>query len=248
MSKQEAITKLGDFVNENLPHILTGVAAVGVITTAVESSKAVLKVKAMDNDEQDDRKPSDKAKDIAKVFVIPVVSGALTIGCIVSSDVVHTKRYTSLLGAFMLTKGELEKHKDDIKQLLGTEKAAELEHKIAEKRVEDFDKHKASRYLEESKYVKHKVVDQVTGATFKASYADLLRGETEVAKEIARSGHATLEWFYETVTEEVDYPEIATRIYWDQEDKYDTMNIHIGGEVSPDGEMYYTIDYEFNIR
>lgn len=254
MSKMDAIKKLGAVIDENLPHILTGVASVGVVATAIEASKAALKIKKIDETE-DDRKTSDKAKTVVWTIVPTVITGALTIACIVSSDIVHTKRYTSLLGAFVLTKSEYEKHKEDLKELLGHDKAKELEQKISEKRVEEttngayWDPQKARGYLGEAMYVKHKVVDLVTGMSFEASYADLLRGEAEVAKELARTGHATLEHFYDVVTNEADYPEIATRIYWDSEDyKYDAMNLHVSGEVSPNGELFYTIDYEFAIR
>lgn len=257
MSNQDTIKKLGAVINENLPHILTGVAAVGVVTTAVEAVKAVLKVKKIDANEDDERKPSDKAKSIVWSFVPAVVSGVLTIVCIVSSDVVHTKRYTSLLGAFVLTKSEFEKHKDDLKELLGPDKTKEIEQQLAEKRVArassetDESTLKKMRFgdaVEDSKYVKHKVVDQVTGATFKSSYAALLRGEAAVAKEVARTGHATLEWFYSAVTDEADYPEIATRIYWDQTERKDLMDLRINADVSPEGELFYTIDYEYNAR
>ena len=257
MSKQDTITKLGDVVKENLPHILTGVASVGVVATAIETGKAVLKIKELDEAENDDRKASDKAKSVVWAIFPAAVTGALTIACIVSSDVVHTKRYTSLLGAFVLTKSELEKHKDDLKELLGPDKAREIEHKLAEKRVKEFDERSGKwdplqnpeKFMTSAAYVKHKVVDLQTGFEFEASYADLLRGEAEVAKEIARSGHATLEYFYGCVTEDADYPEIATRIYWDQEEyRHDMMNLHISGETSRNGELYYTIEYEYSTK
>lgn len=249
MSNQDTIKKLGAVINENLPHILTGVAALGVVTTAVESAKAVLKVKEIDENSDDDRKASDKAKAVIWSFVPAVVSGALTIGCVISSDIVHTKRYTSLLGAFVLAKGELPKYKEELQKVIGPEKKKEIEKQMAKNRTsEERVAQNVGRYLDESKYVKHKVVDQVTGATFKASYAALLRGETEVAKEIARTGSATLEYFYECVTDEADYPEIATRIYWDQGSRRDQMDLRISADITEDGEMYYTIDYEYETR
>ncbi len=248
MSNQDITKKLGGFVEENLPHILTGVAAIGVVTTAVESAKAVLKIKELDNNEEDDRKATDKAKSVFLTLLPPFISGALTIGCIVSSDVVHTKKYASLLGVLALTKGDAQKYKDELAKVLGPEKKKEIETKMAEERVKEDVDTRVSRYLDESKYVKHTVVDLVTGARFKASYAALLRGETEVAKKVAKTGSCTLEWFYGTVTDEVDYPEIATRIYWDQETRHDIMDLHIGADVNEDGEMVYTIDYEYETR
>ena len=56
MSNQDTIKKLGDVFKENLPHILTGVASVGVVATAIETGKAVLKVKKLDETEDDDRR------------------------------------------------------------------------------------------------------------------------------------------------------------------------------------------------
>ena len=169
MSNQDTIKKLGAVVNENLPHILTGVAAVGVVTTAIESARAALKIKDMDTNEEDDRKASEKAKSVFFALLPPVVSGALTLGCLISSDVVHTKRYTSLLGAFVLAKGELPKYKEELAKIVSPEKKKEIERQMAENRVKENDtvETRVSRYLDESKYVKHRVVDQVTGATLK---------------------------------------------------------------------------------
>ena len=56
MSAQDNIKKLGDVFHENLPHILTGVASVGVVATAIETGKAVLKIKELDETEDDNRK------------------------------------------------------------------------------------------------------------------------------------------------------------------------------------------------
>ncbi len=246
MSNQDAIKKLGAVINENLPHILTGVATIGVVATSVETAKAVLKVKKIDEDETDDRKTSDKTKSVIKSFIPAVVTGALTIGCIISSDVVHTKRYTSLLGAFMLAKSEAPKLKNKVAEMVGPEKTKEIERAVKGDEVKKLEA--GSRLNETSKYMKYRVVDLVTGAEFKSSYAALLRGEAEVAKEVARTGNATLEWFYGAVTDEADYPEIATRIYWDQETRRDLMDLRIDSAVTSDGEVYLTIDYEYNAK
>lgn len=256
MSKEDTIKKLGGLFKENLPHILTGVGAVGVVTTAIEAARAVLKIKAIDENEEDERKASDKAKSVFLALLPAFVSGGLTIGCIVSSDIVNTQRYGSLLGAFVLTKGELEKHKNDLKELLGPEKVKELEHQLTKKRIEgsDLDDQKnldknVRSMLRSEAHVKRRVVDQITGAEFDASYAALVRAEKEVCAELARSGHCTLEYFYEWMTDCADYPEIATRIYWDSNEwQHDMMNLKIGVELTADGETYYTLDYEYNMK
>ena len=246
MSNQDTIKKLGAVINENLPHILTGVATIGVVATSAETAKAVIRVKKLDEDNADERPASDKAKSVIKSFIPAIITGALTIGCIISSDVVHTKRYTSLLGAFMLAKSEAPKLKNKVVEMVGPEKAKEIEHAVKSEEIKKLEA--GSKLDETSKYMKYRVVDLVTGATFKSSYAALLRGEAAVAKEVARTGNATLEWFYGTVTDEVDYPEIATRIYWDQEQRRDLMDLRIDANVTSDGEVYLTIDYEYNTR
>jgi hypothetical protein len=241
--------KLGDVIDENLPHILTGVASIGVIATAIEASKAVLAVKEIDSDKSDDRKASEKSKTIVKKFIPTIVTGALTIACIVSSDIVHTKRYTSLLGAFVVAKSEIPKYKQKLEETVGVEKAKEIEKKVKEDvapvAVKGFDGKGTI-----NRTTKYHVVDLVTGFEFEASVAGLLRGETEVAKEVVRTSHCSLEQFYDTVTDCADAPEIAGRIYWSQDGRYekDTMNLNISADVDKDGEVYLTIDYEYNTR
>lgn len=243
------VRKLGDLLDENLPHILTGVASFGVIATSVETAKAVLAVKEIDADESDERTPSEKSKAIVKKWIPAVVSGVLTIVCIVSSDVVHTKRYAGMLGAYLAAKTELPKCKQKLEDLVGKEKAKEICDKVKEDNTPV-----AVRGMDTttnvSKTIKYKVVDQVTGFEFTASIAALMRGETAVAKEIARVGHAFLETFYDAAIDgAVDYPEIAGRIFWGN-DAYrtDLMNLIISAEVDSDGEVYLTIDYEYDTK
>lgn len=243
--------KLGDFVNENLPHILTGVASIGVITTSVEAAKAAVKVKELDNDTADARKASEKSKTFIKTWIPTIISGALTIGCIVSSDVIHTKRYAGMLGAYLAAKTELPKYKQKVEELVGKEKAKEIGDKAKEDMTPVALKG-VDRAAALNKTMKYKVIDQVTGFEFEASIAALLRGETAVAKEVARTGHAYLEQFYDEVTNNADTPEVAGRIYWSNDgtgyyDK-DMMNLIISAEVDPDGEVYLTIDYEYSTK
>lgn len=240
--------KLGDFVNENLPHILTGVASIGVITTSVEAAKAALAVKEIDADESDERKASEKSKTIVKKWIPTVISGVLTIGCIVSSDVIHTKRYAGMLGAYLAAKTELPKYKQKLEELVGKDKAKEISDKVKEDETPVVIRG-TDVAANLNKTVKYKVVDQVTGFEFTASVAALLRGEAVVAKEIAHVGHAFLETFYDAVTDGADFPEIAGRIYWGN-DAYrtDAMNLIISAEVDSDGEVYLTIDYEYDTK
>lgn len=243
MNAKDMIQKLGDVANENLPHILTTVASIGVVKTSIETAKAVLKVKEIDADESDDRTASEKSKSIIKAFAPAIITGVLTIGCIVSSDVVHTKRYGSLLGAYIAAKSEAPKLKSKLTEIVGKEKVTEIEEQVKSEKETG-----RSRTMALPVVKRYKVVDLVTGHTFVASQMALVKAEMEVAKEIARSSHCDLEYFYNCATSECDAPEVANRIYWDQDERYDAMNLVIDSALDEDGTPYLTIDYEYNTR
>lgn len=239
--------KIEEVVIENLPHIFTGVATIGVFTTAIEASKAAVKIKEIDENVEDDRKASAKAKAIFKLFIPTFVSGAITVGSAIASDVIHTKRYASLFGALVVAKSELPKYKKTVSEVVGLDKGKEIDDKhrqaAAEANIASAGMNKNKRY---------KVVDQVTGHTFKASWGALKTAETYVASQVSKEGRCTLESFYAHATDEYDAPDIADRIYWSNEGGYNkpfAMDLVIDGAVDPDdGEPYYLISYEYDMR
>jgi hypothetical protein len=95
---------------------------------------------------------------------------------------------------------------------------------------------------------KYKVLDLVTNARFESSYSKLVLAELEITKILAQDEVATLADFYSLVTDEIEFTGITHHIYWKQDERYPVMDLKIGSDIEPNGEVYLTIDYDYNLR
>ena len=221
--------------NENLPHILSGTAVVGVITTSVAAAKAWEKIKEIYKESE--KTAEEKTKIAIKELAPAITSGLVTIACIVSSDVVHTQRYGTLLAAYAAAKTELPKAKEMLR----------LEDKNSGTKIEDKIVKSADTCIVKDVKI-YRVVDLETGYEFNSSVALLKDAEKTVEKLIHDEGGASLEDFYN----KADYsntdrwlPNIANSVRWESGRWNDEhINLVIQPELEDTGEVYLTISYD----
>lgn len=223
--------------NENLPHILSGTAVVGVVTTSIAAVKCYEKIKEIS---KSDMPVEEKTKLIIKAMFAPVASGLVTVTCIIGADVVNTRRYSAVLAAYAATQTEMPKVKEmlaieDKKSTIGIDdkNAKAIECKNA--------------HVIDSGHV-YKVVDLETGYEFHSSVALLKDAEKAVEKAVTDNGSCSLEDFYN----QAEYgkydrwlPNIAEDIEWKLDSwKSNHMNLIVESQIDELGEVYLTISYD----
>ena len=231
-----ALKNLEAMLNENLPHILSGTAVVGVVTTSIAAVKAWERVKQIS---KSDLYSDEKAKLIIKTLLMPVASGLITIGCIVSADVVNTKRYSAVLAAYAATQSELPK----VKETLAIE---DKNSKVKDDNTDTKDVGCKNPYTNDTRV--YKVVDLETGYEFHSSVALLKDAEKVVEKMVVDEGGCSLEDFYN----QAEYgkydrwvPNIAEDIRWTIDGwRNNHMNLVIESQIDDVGEVYLTISYD----
>jgi hypothetical protein len=240
MNMNDGLNKLRGVVIDNLPHILTGFGVVGLAVTAYESYEAGKKVERME--ERD-------AKDIAKTILPAVVTGVLSAAATVGSDVVHTKRYASLLTSYLVLKAEGPKLKKTAEDIIGKDKVKEIEKRFRAENSNESDEKRAAELSKVSPTRNFRVVDAITGFEFYSTIEKLYKAEQRITKVVACDGHATLEEFYmdaDNSNEPFNAPGIAEHIFWDLNDGYDCMDLVISKEVDDDMNPFLVIGYECN--
>jgi hypothetical protein len=121
-------------LNKNSPAIMVGVAITGVIVTSYLSGKATLEaVDIIQENEDLDR--NDLLKKIAPVYIPTVVSGLLTIGCIIGSNRVSSKRAAAAYSVLALSERAFEEYKDKVTEKFGENKERAVRDEIAQDRV-----------------------------------------------------------------------------------------------------------------
>ena len=111
------------------PEIAVGVGIAGMITTTILAVKATPKaLKLLDEakkekeEEAVELKPIEVVKVAWKPYIPAMISGALSIGCIVGASTVHVKRNAALATAYQLAANTLSDYKEKVIETIGEEK------------------------------------------------------------------------------------------------------------------------------
>ena len=231
--------KLKDYVNENLPSVLSGAAVVGVIVTVGLTIEATLKAKSK-LDKMKNEPLNEKALAIVPLCLAPAVAGGATVCCILGADRENKKRYLAIASALELSKGQFSNYKKQVSEIIGKEKSDEIDKEAKSQAITQVNG-KTRKGVEE-------ILDLVTGIRFVSSQVAILKAQSRINSMAILDGSARLSDFYEYLGVETDViPEIADKIRWSASKGIDQMNIEFGGLVTDNGEMLMTINYEYDI-
>lgn len=146
--------------SNNSSAILIGTATTGVIFTAYETYKATPKFikfleaknEALSHLEEDREKDgmSDEdykefrkniyisfAKDVVKTLAIPVVSGAVTIGCMLAAHKIDVRKQAELAAALTFKDELLNSYREKVKEKVGEEKEQDIRDSVFTEKVKD---------------------------------------------------------------------------------------------------------------
>lgn len=140
-------------VSKHSPGILTGIGIAGMVTTAILVGKATPKAielieeekdrinyelckEARDNNHDvcaqiDHLKPIDAVKVAWKPYIPAVITGTLSIACLLSANSVNARRNAALATAYKLSETALSEYKEKVIETIG-EKEKEVREKVAE--------------------------------------------------------------------------------------------------------------------
>lgn len=198
-----AITeKIIKFVVDNSSTILTGVAVVGTIGTAILASKATLtaqEIIAYESEEAEIRDEPPLTRKEKFVHVLPcyiptLIVGGLTIGAIIGADRIANRRMAALAAAYSLSERAYNEYKDKVVEKIGLGKERAVRDEVAKAQVQ------------KNPYSEHKVIigedpqqlflDAYSGRYFMSSMDVLRRAENELNHHLIHFQYASLSDFY----------------------------------------------------
>lgn len=200
--------KLKLSLKRNAPTILSVIAAAGTITTAVLAVRATPKAmrmiqdaeweKGKDNLEEtgqlDPLTPMETVKVAWKPYIPAVMMGLGTIVCIFGANGLSRKQQASLISAYTLLDQGYREYQKKAKELLGSEKVAEIHREVAKDHHTDEKPH-GKRLL---------FFDFFSGQYFNASMEELIDAEYQLNKKMATQDYVTIGEWYELLGLEND--------------------------------------------
>ena len=120
------------------PNVLTAAGCILFVVTVVEAVKATPKVHDI-LEENADATPIEKVVAVAKEpeVIKAAVAGAGAIGCVIASNRVSADRIATMGALWEMSKTGFAEYKDRAKDILGVEKAEELDRKIHTNAIDD---------------------------------------------------------------------------------------------------------------
>lgn len=154
--KKEDVTKfiktVGRGLTKHSPEILTGLGIAGMCTTVVLAVKATPKAMELIKEEKvkkveksgkniegmktEKLTPIETVKVAWKPYVPAIVTGAVSIACIIGASSVNARRNAALYSAYKLSETALAEFKEKAVEVIGEDKVKEVKQKIAEDKVE----------------------------------------------------------------------------------------------------------------
>ena len=144
MKQISKITKnLGGLISKNSPHILTGIACAGVISTVVLAVKNTPQALAIIEEEERYRERKniqsttkvEKVKLTWKCYAPATVMGVVTIGCILGANTVHTRRNAALASIYAISESAFREYKSKVVQEIGKTKESKIQDEIAKDHI-----------------------------------------------------------------------------------------------------------------
>ena len=221
--------KLSAFLKKNSATILTITATIGVIATAVLSTKAAIKASRVLTYKEEEKGGKLTLKETIietwAIYIPTVAIGASTIACVLGANILNKCQQASLASAYALIDSSYKEYKAKLKELYGEEVHNNIVDAIAAKKCEDV--YISAGGLEsaynqeiESDTEPRLFYDEYSGRYFESTIEKVLLAEYHLNRNYILRGFARLNDFYEFLgLEQTDYDktvgwDICSEIYW----------------------------------
>lgn len=263
----ELLEKAEIFTKKNSPVILTGLAIVGVISTAYAAYKAgprADKILEAYRKDMRDCHPNDKeakravvgetVKKMVPVVAPPIIMGGTTIACIVGSHSVSSRRIAALSAAYSLSETTVKNLNSKMEEMLGEKKARAIKDSIMKDKLKA-DSERDKKILSDGQLVIPSdgtvlCKDLYSGRLFYSNAEKIKQAIAKCSYEIISDMYISLNNFYEAI----DSPQLpripmGEDLGWNIDDTINgKLPITLSALLTEDNKPCLCIDYDISVR
>ena len=233
------------------PFLLSCAAGVGVIATAILSSKASVKAEILlEERETGEEKPSkiDTIKTIAPLYIPSIVVGAATIFCIFESNHLSSRQQLALISAYTLTKNKFDGYRSKVKEIYGEAAHQKIIDKLAIepcKKV-DITAPGIASYSsldfgnDEELHIFH---DIYSDRRFESTFSRVLQAEYYLNRDFALGKNVSLNDYYSFLG--LEPTSDGDTVGWSFEEGYEWLDFNHRRALLDDGTVVFIIEMQF---
>lgn len=235
---------------QHSPEILTGIGIAGMITTTVMAVKSTPKALDLMAELKEKHKNDAEKKEIAKevvtkvapVYLPSVITGGLSIACLIGASSVNARRNAALATAYTLSESALKEYQEKVVATIGEKKEKNVRDAIAKDKV---DKNPVSNceviVTEKGNTLCY---DTISGRYFTSDIEKLKRTENELNKRLLSEMYIGLnELYYELGLRCTDQ---GNELGWNINDGM--INFDFSSQLADDGRPCLVVGYRVGPR
>lgn len=138
-------------LSKHSPEILIGLGITGFASTVILAVRATPKALRLINAEKEKKRdnltPVETIKVAWKPYIPAVVTGGVSVACVIGANTVNSKRNAALATAYQLSAAALTEYKDKVIETIGEKKERDIREKISKKRVEQTSANSGTVYI-----------------------------------------------------------------------------------------------------
>lgn len=224
------------------PEILTGLGITGMIGTTVMGIKATPKAIRLMNEAKAEKGVEkltavETVKTTWKCYIPTVVTGTLSIACIVGASSVNNRRNAALATAYAMTRTTLKEYEEKVIETVGEKKEQLIKDKVAKSKIEQ--NPASNNEVIITGKGETLCYDVHSGRYFKFDVDKIRRVENELNARLLSEHHISLNEFYY----EIGLPcnGAGNDLGWNIEDGL--INICFSSQLTDDNTPCLVIDY-----
>lgn len=231
-------------IKRMLPTVMTGVSIVGIIFTAVVTAKQTPKaIELLENAKKEKGEPltvMEKVRTAAPAYIPAVIIGALTIACIIETNLLNERQKAAYISAYTALSKSYSRYKEKVTELYGDNADYIIEDELIKEKA-----NADSLYSSDEKLTFY---EEFYGDFFELSKEEVLRAEYELNKNFILRGYTTLNEFYEFLG--LPKTEMGDKLGWSADSGwafygYSWIDFEHKKHSLDDGMQYYTISFPF---
>lgn len=246
ISLRDAAKIVEHTLTKNSPAILTAIGVVGTLTTAYLTGKATIKAMAILDQEQLRRNlarrdgygdiPTSREKILLvwKEYIPPAMMAALTVGSIIGSNYVSSRRAAALAVVYSLAEKSFDEYRAKVIEKLGAKKEEGVRDEVAMDRVAK-NPPSPTVVIESGEVLCH---EAFTGRYFTCSMERIRAARNEFNHQVMQDFSASLTDFYYLIG--LARTDISDNIGWNS-DKL--MELQFTSGLTPDGRPCMVFTY-----
>lgn len=261
MSIKTLVKATGESLSKHSPQILTGIGVAGLVSTAVLAVRATPKallilereqvrlaeigngtLEILDSEEETkpedwDLKPQEVIKLTWKCYIPAMVTGAISIICIIGATTIQNRRAAALASVYSLSELALKEYQEKVKETIGENKELKIRDDIMKDRVEKDPI--AGKEVLMTKHGDFLCYDTQSGRYFRSNMERVRRSVNDLNEQLINEMYVSLNDFYS----HLDLPgiKLGDDMGWSLESGQ--LDVHFSGQLTEEGEPCMALDY-----